>query len=106
MKKRLFVALAVVVMLLAALSVSASAKWWEDNPFDDVASDAWYYDAAFTQKANAEDVLTKENITLYANWKEKAVVNFVVPEGATPVEPINVWTYDAIEIDAPSLSKE
>lgn len=67
--------------------------------------DAWYYDAEFTQKANAEDVLTKENITLYANWKEKAVVNFVVPEGATPVEPINVWTYDAIEIEAPSLSK-
>lgn len=72
---------------------------------DAYAFDAWYYDAAFTQKANAEDVLTKENITLYANWKEKAVVNFVVPEGATPVEPINVWTYDAIEIDAPSLSK-
>lgn len=72
---------------------------------ENYAFDAWYYDAEFTQKANAEDVLTKENITLYANWKEKAVVNFVVPEGATPVETMNVWTYDAIEIDAPSLSK-
>ena len=45
MKKRLFIILAVLVMLISALSLTVSAKWWDENPFTDVKSDAWYYDA-------------------------------------------------------------
>ncbi|MBE6574484.1 MAG: DUF4838 domain-containing protein [Ruminococcaceae bacterium] len=45
MKKRLLITLVFAVMLIAALSITASAKWWDENPFKDVKSDAWYYDA-------------------------------------------------------------
>jgi len=45
MKKRVLLTLAFIVVLLTVLSVSASAKWWDENPFKDVKSDAWYYDA-------------------------------------------------------------
>ena len=46
MKKiRIFAAVALVVMLCCVLAVSASAKWWDDNPFTDVKSSSWYYDA-------------------------------------------------------------
>ena len=45
MKKRILIAFVFSVMLIAALSVSAGAKFWDDNPFTDVKSDAWYYDA-------------------------------------------------------------
>jgi len=45
MKKRILIAALFTVMLITALSVSASAKWWDENPFKDVKSDAWYYDA-------------------------------------------------------------
>lgn len=46
MKKiRLIAALIFAVALLCVCAVGASAKWWEGNPYDDVKSDAWYYDA-------------------------------------------------------------
>ncbi|MBE6573786.1 MAG: S-layer homology domain-containing protein, partial [Ruminococcaceae bacterium] len=45
MKKRILIAALFAVMLITALSVSASAKWWDENPFADVKSNAWYYDA-------------------------------------------------------------
>ncbi len=44
-KLRLIAVLAFVVMLCCLLAVSASAKWWDDNPFTDVKSTSWYYDA-------------------------------------------------------------
>ena len=46
MKKiRLIAGIAIVVMLCCLLALSASAKWWDDNPFTDVKSTSWYYDA-------------------------------------------------------------
>ncbi|MBR4880771.1 MAG: S-layer homology domain-containing protein, partial [Clostridia bacterium] len=33
------------VILITAFAVTSSAKWWEDNPFTDVKSSHWYYDA-------------------------------------------------------------
>ena len=44
-KLRLIAAVAFVVMLCCLLAVGASAKWWDDNPFTDVKSSSWYYDA-------------------------------------------------------------
>jgi len=44
-KLRLIAGVAIVVMLCCLLGVSASAKWWDDNPFTDVKSTSWYYDA-------------------------------------------------------------
>ena len=44
-KYRLIVILLFSVLLLSALGVGASAKWWDENPYTDVRSDAWYYDA-------------------------------------------------------------
>ena len=44
-KLRLIAGIAFVVMLCCLLAVSASAKWWDDNPFTDVKSTSWYYDA-------------------------------------------------------------
>ncbi|MBQ3101034.1 MAG: DUF4838 domain-containing protein [Clostridia bacterium] len=44
-KLRIITAVAFVVMLCCLLAVSASAKWWDDNPFTDVKSTSWYYDA-------------------------------------------------------------
>lgn len=31
--------------IISALAISTSAKWWDDNPFIDVKSSHWYYDA-------------------------------------------------------------
>ena len=36
-----------VLLLLSALAVGANAKWWDENPYTDVRSDAWYYDAVY-----------------------------------------------------------
>ena len=33
------------VILLCALALTANAKWWDENPFTDVKSSHWYYDA-------------------------------------------------------------
>ena len=33
------------MLLITALAVSTSAMWWDDNPFTDVKSSHWYYDA-------------------------------------------------------------
>ncbi len=66
---------------------------------------AWYYDAEFTKVASASDINTKVNITLYAKWLEKAVVNFVVPDGATEVISITTWTDTPIIITNPTKSQ-
>ena len=44
-KLRLIIGIAFVMTLCCLLAVSASAKWWDDNPFTDVKSTSWYYDA-------------------------------------------------------------
>ena len=44
-KLKLIVSVIFTLTLLAALAVGVSAKWWEENPYSDVKSDAWYYDA-------------------------------------------------------------
>jgi len=44
-KLRLIAGIAIVMMLCCLLAVGASAKWWDDNPFTDVKSTSWYYDA-------------------------------------------------------------
>ena len=31
--------------IISALAVTVSAKWWDENPFTDVKSSHWYYDA-------------------------------------------------------------
>ena len=33
------------MLLVSALAISTSAKWWDENPFTDVKSSHWYYDA-------------------------------------------------------------
>lgn len=58
----------------------------------------WYVDANFTTKATASYIVTTENLTLYAKWDEKVTVTFVVPEGATTVEDMSVWTNEAFDI--------
>ncbi len=46
MKKTHLAALIVFAAILSAVfAVSANAQWWNDNPFSDVSSDSWYYDA-------------------------------------------------------------
>lgn len=60
--------------------------------------DAWYLDADFTTKATTSYTVLEENVTLYAKWKEKVTVNFVTPEGATTVAPLQVWTFEAINV--------
>ncbi len=46
MKKIKIIAMLVcIVTVLCALALTANAKWWDDNPFTDVKSSHWYYDA-------------------------------------------------------------
>ncbi len=46
MKKLRIAALVIfVVTVISALAISANAKWWDENPFTDVKSSHWYYDA-------------------------------------------------------------
>ena len=33
------------ITLICILAVASNARWWDENPFEDVKSDAWYYDA-------------------------------------------------------------
>ena len=42
---KLIASVVFVLAMLAALAVGVSAKWWDDNPYEDVMSSAWYYDA-------------------------------------------------------------
>ena len=46
---------AFVFALLTALALTASAKWWDENPYKDVQSGAWYYDAV--RICNENDVM-------------------------------------------------
>ena len=39
-------------ILSAAFAVTASAQWWNDNPFSDVSSDSWYHDSVRITKNN------------------------------------------------------
>ena len=34
-----------VITIICAIAVTSSAKWWDENPFTDVKSSHWYYDA-------------------------------------------------------------
>ena len=43
-KLRIISLIAFAVLLICALAVTSSAKWWDDNPFTDVKSSGWYYD--------------------------------------------------------------
>ncbi len=46
MKKiKVLATLVCVITLLCALALVTDAKWWDDNPFTDVKSSHWYYDA-------------------------------------------------------------
>ena len=60
--------------------------------------DAWYLDAEFTIPATVNYDVTEENVTLYARWKEKVSISFVVPEGATPVDTVEVWQNEAVTV--------
>ncbi|MBR4882020.1 MAG: DUF4838 domain-containing protein, partial [Clostridia bacterium] len=33
------------IVIISALAITTSAKWWDENPFTDVKSTHWYYDA-------------------------------------------------------------
>ena len=33
-----------IVIIISALSLTVSAKWWKDDPFNDVSCNDWYYD--------------------------------------------------------------
>ena len=46
MKKfKIFSILICAVILITTLAVASTAKWWDENPFKDVKSSHWYYDA-------------------------------------------------------------
>ena len=46
MKKiRILVLVICVVTVICAIAVTSNAKWWDENPFTDVKSSHWYYDA-------------------------------------------------------------
>ncbi len=42
---RIITMLVCIVTILCALALTADAKWWDENPFTDVKSSHWYYDA-------------------------------------------------------------
>ncbi|MBR4882055.1 MAG: S-layer homology domain-containing protein, partial [Clostridia bacterium] len=46
MKKQKIISILIcTVTLLCALALTVNAKWWDENPFTDVKSTHWYYDA-------------------------------------------------------------
>ena len=46
MKNIKILALAIcVVTIICAIAMTSNAKWWDENPFTDVKSSHWYYDA-------------------------------------------------------------
>ena len=47
--------------LICALALTADARWWDENPFTDVKSDAWYYDAVRFCKENELMIGTSED---------------------------------------------
>ncbi|MBQ3183749.1 MAG: DUF4838 domain-containing protein [Clostridia bacterium] len=50
-----------IVTVLCAMALTANAKWWDENPFTDVKSSHWYYDAV--RICNENDIFagTSEN---------------------------------------------
>ena len=71
---------------------------------ENYAFEAWYYDAEFTRLVDEDDVYAKENVTLYAKWAEKVTISFVLPEGATVMDDISVWSGSTVEVDNPTLA--
>ena len=67
--------------------------------------EGWYVDEAYIIKASTSTLANSEQITLYARWLEKVTVTFVVPEGATTVADVSVWTHTAIDVENPTLAK-
>ena len=62
MKKiRMIAAIVFIAAFCAALGVASGAKWWEDNPYGDVSSGAWYYDAVRICRENGILVGTDED---------------------------------------------
>ncbi|MBR6515100.1 MAG: DUF4838 domain-containing protein [Clostridia bacterium] len=53
-----------VITIISALAVTASAKWWEDNPFTDVKSSHWYYDAV--RICNENDIFNGTSADKYS----------------------------------------
>ena len=63
MKKiRLIFTAALLCMLAALLAVSANAAYWDENPFGDVKSDAWYYNAVRFCRENGILAGTSEDL--------------------------------------------
>ena len=44
-KIKLISVLICAIVIISALAIVSNAKWWDDNPFTDVKSSHWYYDA-------------------------------------------------------------
>ncbi|MBQ4602533.1 MAG: S-layer homology domain-containing protein, partial [Clostridia bacterium] len=53
-----------VVTVLCAMALTANAKWWDENPFTDVKSSHWYYDAV--RICNKNDIFTGTSENKYS----------------------------------------
>ena len=78
---------------LTAEQLAAPANVRDENVYK---FDKWYLDAEFTTPATVGYAVTVENTTLYARWKEKVSISFVVPEGATSVDTVEVWQNETV----------
>lgn len=66
--------------------------------------DAWYTDENCTKKATTATLVDDITYTLYARWLTKVTVSFVVPDGVMAVENMQVWTYTAFDVSAPTYA--
>lgn len=42
---KFFAVILCAITLISAIAIASNAKWWDENPFTDVKSSHWYYDA-------------------------------------------------------------
>ena len=109
MKKTKTLALFVcVVTIICAIAITSNAKWWDDNPFTDVKSSHWYYDAVRICNENdifagtAEDIYSP-SVKMTRAMLVKALANLdgydEEYKGTTPFTDVksNHWFASAVE---------
>ncbi len=109
MKKiKIFTMLICIVTVICAIAVSSNAKWWDENPFTDVKSSHWYYDAVRIANENGIFNGTSENkyspsVKMTRAMLVKALANLdgytEAYKGTTPFTDVksNHWFATAVE---------
>ncbi|MBQ4602191.1 MAG: DUF4838 domain-containing protein [Clostridia bacterium] len=109
MKKiKIFTMLICIVTVICAIAVSSNAKWWDENPFTDVKSSHWYYDAVRIANENGIFNGTSENkyspsVKMTRAMLVKALANLdgytEEYKGTTPFTDVksNHWFATAVE---------